>query len=58
MKGLRRVVIGSAVAGLLGSAAIFAVNMLVPEPANSQLAEEGVNDLGKNIGYLFTQKKT
>ncbi len=57
MKGHRRVVIGSAVAGLLGSAAIFAVNVLVPEPANSQLAEEGVNDLGKKKYWIFIYSK-
>ena len=37
MKGLERVVVGSAVGGLLGAAAFFAVDGLNPSPANAQL---------------------
>ena len=39
MKGLGRVVIGSAVGGLLGAAAFFAVDGLNPSPSNSQLVD-------------------
>mgnify|MGYP001268284263 CR=1 FL=1 len=39
MKGLGRVVVGSAVGGLLGAAAFFAVDGLNPSPANAQLED-------------------
>ena len=39
MKGLGRVVLGSAVGGLLGAAAFFAVDGLNPSPANAQLED-------------------
>ena len=43
MKGLRSVVVGSAVGGLLGAAAFFAVDGLIPKPANAQTVDLGVN---------------
>ena len=36
MKGLSRVVIGSAVGGLLGAAAFFAIDGLMPKAAEAQ----------------------
>ena len=39
MKGIKRVVIGSAVGGLVGAAAFFAVDGLNPSPANAQLED-------------------
>ena len=58
MKGLARVVIGSAVGGLLGAAAFFALEGLSPSPANSQLAEEGINDLGKKYKIFIYAKES
>ena len=37
MKGLRRVVVGSAVGGLLGAAAFFAVDGLMPSKVSSEM---------------------
>ena len=39
LKGLRPIDIGSAVGGLLGAAAFFAVDGLNPSPANAQLED-------------------
>ena len=39
LKGLSRVVIGSAVSGFLGAAVFFAFDGLNPSPANSQLVD-------------------
>ena len=45
MKGLSRVVIGSAVGGLLGAAAFFAVDGLIPRTSEAQW----LNEAGGNI---------
>ncbi len=47
MKGLGRVVIGSAVGVFLGAAVFFALDSLLrPTSANARLDEHAVNDLG------------
>ena len=45
MKGLTRVVVGSAVGGLLGAASFFAVDGLMPSQGNAQY----LNEAGGNI---------
>ena len=52
MKGLSRVVIGSAVSGFLGAAAFFAVDGLNPSPVNSQLVD------GDNVTVYLTGSET
>ena len=58
MKGLGRVVVGSIGGGLLGAATFFALEGLSPTPANSQLAEEGINDLGNKYKIFIYAKES
>ncbi len=42
MKGIKRVVVGSIAGGLLGAAAFFVVDGLLPKPASAQLSAPGL----------------
>ena len=58
MKGLSRVVIGSAVGGLLGAAAFFAIDGLMPKAAEAQYpGSPGYyqNDYPGSPGYVQDQ---
>ena len=67
MKALGRVVVGSAVGGLLGAAAFFAVDGLIPQSAESQMdkqwrqqegGENECNQRWKNSQYINKPKST
>jgi len=52
MKGLSRVVIGSIAGGLLGAAAFFAVDGLIPSAADAQVSDESHQRCEKAADYI------